>query len=332
MSSIDCYKFRKNPTINPSTGRKIEYKGPTYDRLDMICKERDKKFIKYEKEIRKRDKIRDVQLDEDLNIGLFDKDIPYQSSQINMLIYITYITKKYNSCFIKKLHKTHGMFYNLNDNYIDMVKIKDCLDNPLFVSLMWIFDDKHISHSNVLIFDNINRIVQRFEPHGAEASFYDTNIVDENLYYYFKELDYEYTNVDYVCPIGLQTKQERSMLKLYPGSCALWSLWYINYRIKYPYLSIDEINDDLHKLYNSSPEELDIFITKIITIITHIKMKLYDYMADKKKIGKYDILRYLYKNLDDNKEMYTDWIYKLEDDLIKDDEKIDWFFDNFKFI
>lgn len=106
-------------------------------------------------------------------------------------------------------------------------------------------------HSNALFYDISNRVMERFEPHGSDypSHFnYNPDLLDEILYKKFSNIIYNIYNDDkrieyyqpkhYLPKIGFQTFEntEVSINKNIGdpvGFCTLWTIWYLDYRLKY---------------------------------------------------------------------------------------------------
>ncbi len=103
---------------------------------------------------------------------------------------------------------------------------------------------KEGSHAGYLIYDIVNKELERFETYGSGISLYgthyDSNLLDEKLEQKFKEFD---ENIKYIKPYDFLPKisfqlsdiLEKQKKKIGDpfGFCALWSIWYVDNRIKY---------------------------------------------------------------------------------------------------
>lgn len=105
-------------------------------------------------------------------------------------------------------------------------------------------------HSNALYIDIKNQTIERIEPHGSQAPYkfnYNPELLDDVLYktmsnifnkIFKKSNIIYYRPKDYLPRIGFQTLEttELSFNKNIGdpnGFCTLWSIWYLDYRIKY---------------------------------------------------------------------------------------------------
>lgn len=122
--------------------------------------------------------------------------------------------------------KSHNLSYFDARNELSVIKYvtKNCLN---------------IVHSNILLFDLVNNIVERFEPHGhgeeIEIDEFDAILNRElykNNFRYLRPIDY--------CPkLSFQSILSTSDDPVYRdlGFCTIWNLFYINCRILNPNIS-----------------------------------------------------------------------------------------------
>lgn len=102
------------------------------------------------------------------------------------------------------------------------------------------------SHANYLLYDRKLNEIERFEPYGSQHPFkfnYNPSLLDSVLRSRFEvNLDIKYISpVNYLPKIGFQVldsfESNCSKIGDPKGFCALWSLWYVDMRIKYPDLN-----------------------------------------------------------------------------------------------
>ena len=142
--------------------------------------------------------------------------------------------------------------FTISNNTVN--QIKSCIKNkkiiilPIRLDLLEIQLDYNISypdhqeeksiynaHSNLLIIDSQNGIIEFFEPHGIILQHTYSNIINlqesiENfLKYTFDILDYTFINIANICPIGLQAYQ--SYINPNAGHCLVWSAYLITVRL-----------------------------------------------------------------------------------------------------
>lgn len=107
------------------------------------------------------------------------------------------------------------------------------------------------NHSNSLLYDIENNVIERFEPHGSgyPTNFnYNPVLLDEILHkkftyilsdIYEKNIKIKYYRpMDYLPKIGFQTIEVSEMhinknIGDPNGFCTLWTIWYLDYRLKY---------------------------------------------------------------------------------------------------
>jgi hypothetical protein len=103
---------------------------------------------------------------------------------------------------------------------------------------------KEGSHAGYIIYDTESKELERFEPYGGGASlygtYYDSALLDEKIEQRFKELD---ENIKYIKPSNFMSKISFQLMDITEkikkkigdpsGFCALWSIWYVDNRIKY---------------------------------------------------------------------------------------------------
>lgn len=115
------------------------------------------------------------------------------------------------------------------------------------------------NHSNGLLYDIENKVMERFEPHGSEYPYrfnYNPNLLDEILYkkfvfilsnIYGKPIQVKYyTPKHYLPKIGFQTLENLEItinknIGDPNGFCTLWIIWYLDYRLKYIHMKPDKL-------------------------------------------------------------------------------------------
>ncbi len=121
------------------------------------------------------------------------------------------------------------------------------------------------SHSNVLIYDIKNNIIERFEPHGSgyPKNFnYNPNYLDKQIYSkmleIIKKIKPNHTKLIYKTPlsyipqIGFQALDNNeitinSNIGDPNGFCTLWCIWYLDYRLKYNEMKPEKLVRNLLK-------------------------------------------------------------------------------------
>lgn len=107
------------------------------------------------------------------------------------------------------------------------------------------------NHSNGLLYDIKNNVIERFEPHGSNYpnNFnYNPDLLDEIIYKKFigilSDIDSKHTQLEYYQPkkylpkIGFQMFENTEInvnknIGDPNGFCTLWTIWYFDYRLKY---------------------------------------------------------------------------------------------------
>ena len=150
-----------------------------------------------------------------------------------------------------KLFNSKSSLYELiaiPDNFVN--SIYQCAkDNKeiIFVNLNLQNKDtvSHSSHANGLIFNTIQKTIERFDPHGPEEyidpdtnmkkytnPYYDQVYVDYKMKEKFETIlpEYTYLGINEICPvIGPQIKTDA-----FKGLCLTWTLMYTLLRILNP--------------------------------------------------------------------------------------------------
>lgn len=139
--------------------------------------------------------------------------------------------------------------FKFNQKSID--NLKYCLNGKnrfIIISLTFCKDiESKKCHANILIYDKVQKELERFEPHG-EFTNYDVSNMDnrirEELEKYIPIEKY-YLPLDF-CPSQGFQKLEESKLKTeydYNGYCLAWSIWYADLRLSNPDIDRKEIVD-----------------------------------------------------------------------------------------
>lgn len=121
------------------------------------------------------------------------------------------------------------------------------------------------NHSNGLIYDVTNDIMERFEPHGSgtPAQFnYNSDLLDEILFkkmsnivsnFYKRTIKIKYYQPkNYLPKIGFQTLETTEMnnnrnIGDPGGFCTLWTIWYIDHRLYYRGITPNQLVNNLIK-------------------------------------------------------------------------------------
>jgi len=106
------------------------------------------------------------------------------------------------------------------------------------------------NHSNILLYDIENDVMERFEPHGSDYPYqfnYNPKLLDDILYRHISNIIYEinpskelkYTEPNkYLPKVGFQKFENfeahiNTNIGDPNGFCSLWCIWYMDYRLKY---------------------------------------------------------------------------------------------------
>lgn len=135
------------------------------------------------------------------------------------------------------------------------------------IGIQLYINNQYYAHANYLIFDYKLLTVERFEPYGTDAPSdmnYNPILLDNTLKNIIDayKLNFKYvTPCEYLLKIGFQLKEIYESKNDYIGDpngfCALWSLWWVELRIKYHDIPIKKIVKMLNKeLINKSYKEI----------------------------------------------------------------------------
>jgi hypothetical protein len=145
----------------------------------------------------------------------------------------------------------------LNDKF-ESSFISCMSSNKKFVIIPIGIEMKEGSHAGYLIYDVALKELERFEPYGSGISlygtYYDSLLLDEKIELRFKEIDDQIKYIrpqDFLPKISFQlfdiTERERKKIGDPFGFCALWSIWYVDNRIKYKDISREKLINILIK-------------------------------------------------------------------------------------
>ena len=170
-------------------------------------------------------------------------------------------------CIWKGSSGDGGIFFDNKNGFVVKSWVSKELERCFFktksrftVGILAIRLDTGKSHANALIFDSENKILTRFEPHGANLETnYDVGELDQQIGKWIKGNmeGWKYTAPIHFCPVrGPQTIESQlyfdSKMKAIYGSdltkeaggfCSAWSLLFLHYRLVNPDLSDKEIAD-----------------------------------------------------------------------------------------
>ena len=204
------------------------------------------------------------------------------------------------------------VYFRSNETGISKIPVKiklikkwvnECKHDILGISFN-IVNLKVGGHANMIVLNKKLKTIEHFEPHGELQAFDDnvSDIFNKKVKSFFKDCcfpDYEYVEPTEVCPriprltipgvkaIGVQAIQNETSLKLnnpltksIQGSCAWWSMWYLNVRIVHPELTAQSAYSKAFNLMakvsnlTSLGEDVESFIVTFIKrLLTIAKFK-----------------------------------------------------------
>jgi len=169
------------------------------------------------------------------------------------------------------------------------------------------------SHANILFFDVKNKILERFEPNGANEPKdlnYNSNILDHLILNKFKKIDNDIIyNVPkkYLPIIGFQIIEnfnENKCKKIGDpnGFCGIWCIWWVYQKIKYYQVDSSKLSTELIKeikYRNINFKELIRNFSKNITDLRDSYLKKYNLDINDWIVGNYtdEILNKLDKSI-----------------------------------
>ena len=153
------------------------------------------------------------------------------------------------------------------------------------------------SHANILIFDNKQKTVERFETYGnkkfRDQKYYDSfdNKFEKLVK---KHLKYKYLRPKDICPIkGLQFIEELNIKKNIEtireddpsGFCVAWSFWYADLRMTYPDIEQKKLQIKAIEIINKNPITFRRFIRNYAQFILDEKKNIYIKIKKKHNIS-----------------------------------------------
>lgn len=157
-------------------------------------------------------------------------------------------------------------------------KIKDCFKtDKRFVVILLNTYMIGPPHANVLIYDKKHKSIERFDPNGynkTSMGSYQNKVMDKDIKKYFESI----TKINnYIAPIDFcptwkewktssiahQRIQSLEKFKEFKGSCATWTLWYIDLRLLNPNVSRESIIKKSIKDINEGSSSFTSFIIKV---------------------------------------------------------------------
>ena len=172
--------------------------------------------------------------------------------------------------------------YNVTRNEMiipfDLItEIKKCKKNIrfIYINLMIFWQQRDMTHVNMIIIDVVNHTIERYEPHGKTMGFDKNkklaknidNKFDKKILSYLGLGKYKYISPIEISPdIGVQRKADA-----YYGMCLTYSLMYLQLRIMNP-----DINQKIIIKYMLSKSKKEIY-DMVLQYAKYIEDKLKDY-------------------------------------------------------
>nr|QFG74222.1 MAG: ankyrin repeat containing protein [Megaviridae environmental sample] len=228
-----------------------------------ICKNKIRDILKKKK--RSIPKYKNIKIT--IDSGIYMNDLFYTGSIIDILFGLIWLRQNYSNLNLilnypitinKNLNKHYDSigqnvindFNNIEimwsyhklilpDNFRNVFKTKNTND---FCVIPIGIEINSKSHANIILVDNINKTIERFEPNGKNYPrnlYYNSKLLDNLLNTLFDSLldDYKYyTPKDYEPIIGLQileTLEDSKFKKIGDpnGFCAIWCIWWIHQKL-----------------------------------------------------------------------------------------------------
>ena len=273
-----------------------------------------------EKEIKNRIKLKptskqNFKLDSGILINVNKGNYYYTGSSIDIIYGLIYLSKNYSNIryyleypltvseelelFYKRLNIDYP--FNMDFANFEIIWINNNLFIPNGLELEKIKKDKRFyvipialdssdfSHANMLIIDNDNKLIERFEPfgiNGPQGFFYNGNLLDDNLKESFEKLNYKYKRpIDYLPAVSfqaLENLEKPSFKKIGDpnGFCAIWCTWWVDMKLKYSFIDSKSLAINLLEQFKIDKLVLSDFIRDYSFNIT----KLRDEILKKNKI------------------------------------------------
>ena len=291
------------------------------------CKAKIKEIIYTDK--------KSIPLMNDINItidnGIVVKSCSYTGSTIDILFGLLFLFKKFNNDGLNILinetlikndlllsyYKSIGIDFNYKLDFINFEivwtfqkiffpinfeeNIKVLIKKSKFIVLPIGIETSKGSHANILFFDVKNKILERFEPNGANEPKdlnYNSNILDHLILNKFKKIDNDIIyNIPkkYLPIIGFQIIEnfnENKCKKIGDpnGFCGIWCIWWIYQKMKYYQIDSAKLSVELIKeikYRNINFKELIRNFSKNITDLRDSYLKKYNLDINDWIVGNY---------------------------------------------
>jgi ankyrin repeat protein len=206
-----------------------------------------------------------IEVEEGVNVDV----CTFIGSTIDMVIGLIYLLKKYPNCcstltkdFVESTSDCFNNSTIISNNRCEFLNFEliwtnqkihfpsdfkqnfmACVEKKRFVILPLGIEMRQGSHSNYLIYDNKLDEIERFEPNGIDSPYglnYNSILLDNILEKKFKDMK---ASIKYIRPKNFLPKIGFQMFDIYEqnkkkigdptGFCALWSMWYVDQRLRY---------------------------------------------------------------------------------------------------
>ena len=156
------------------------------------------------------------------------------------------------------------------DAYIEATKA--CSRNPqtrFVITVITLVSKTGTHHANILLYDNLNHVLERFEPYQASNANQQTDVLDERLCLLYKQIDptiqrfIRPPNFHFFMQPGLQLRQERENRMTHQdpvGFCQPWTFLYADTRLAFP----DQIPEKIPELLQQWADQQHITLTEFI--------------------------------------------------------------------
>ena len=242
---------------------------------------------------------------------LMDKEKAYQINSIQTILY-----KRFNENLYCLIPGT--ILWKNKDNYYISKNLINSIKNIISKDIIFVYLTiyyKYSSHAGMIIIDNVNKEIERFETYGSSNNGI---VMDQVLKKYFIKTLKELTKKDYIynSPPDYQNIFDFQAISLEDnkyvnenyGFCLAWVFWYLEHKLLNPNIKSKKLIDKLKKKLLDDDKT-------ILNSIRSYASKLDKYMVKKSlnyKIKKNDIY---FLNNDDEKAKI---LYKhILDDLLK---------------
>lgn len=125
-------------------------------------------------------------------------------------------------------------------------------------------EDVQAAHANILVFDLVNHVTERFDPNGywnngyprdkfsagLATEFVVNDLVQQTVQDIFPAFaDFEYKVIGEMCPAGLGPQAKSSIMRQGElGLCESWCAFYLHHRLQNPEIPPKELMDELLEL------------------------------------------------------------------------------------